>query len=227
LHRAILKSGRAIVLSLSPGPADVAKAAQYAENANLWRISGDFWDRWQDLRRSFALLDRWSPHFKPGGWPDADMLPLGHIGIRAERGNDRQSLLTHDEQRTLITLWSIARSPLMFGGNLPDNDEFTLSLLTNDEVLAANQKGTGSRQLFARGDQIAWVSEPAGGNGKYFAVFNTGDMKAEIRVEWKDLGLPPTCTLRDLWEKKNLGKVKDGYTLRLVPHETAMYRVSP
>ena len=76
-------------LSLSPGPADVTKADQYAANANLWRISGDFWDQWPALRRTFALLDRWSPHVKPGGWPDADMLPLGRIGVRAERGDDQ------------------------------------------------------------------------------------------------------------------------------------------
>lgn len=183
LHRAILKTGRPIVLSLSPGPADVAKAAQYAENANLWRISGDFWDRWQDLRRSFALLDLWSPHVKPGGWPDADMLPLGHIGIRAERGVDRRSLLTHDEQRTLITLWSIARSPLMFGGNLPDNDEFTLSILSNDEVLAADQKAANSKQLSARGDQITWVSDTAGSKDNYLAVFNAGDNRVSPRSE--------------------------------------------
>ena len=72
------------------------------------------------------------------------MLPLGHIGIRAERGEPRMSLLTHDEQRTLMTLWSIARSPLMFGGHLPDNDPWTLDLLTNDEVLAVNQMATAS-----------------------------------------------------------------------------------
>ncbi len=228
LHRAIEKSGRPIVLSLSPGPADVAKADLYAANANLWRISGDFWDRWQDLKRSFALLDRWSPYVKPGGWPDADMLPLGHIGIRAERGVDRMSLLTHDEQQTLITLWSIARSPLMFGGDLPGNDDFTLALITNDEVLSADQKGTNSRQLFARGDQIAWTADAAGSKDKYLAVFNTGDAgPAEIRVDWKDLGLPPTCRVRDLWSHKNLGSIKDGYTFRIEPHASAMYRVAP
>src|SRR5262249_49497614 len=111
----------------------------------------------------FDLLQRWSPHVRPGGWPDADMLPLGRIGIRAERGSDRLTRFTRDEQRTLIALWSIARSPLMFGGDLPSNDEFTLSLLTNDEILAANQAAGNSPQLIARGDQIAWVSDPAAG----------------------------------------------------------------
>jgi hypothetical protein len=150
LHRAIVKSGRPIVLSLSPGPADLTKADFYAANANLWRISGDFWDRWPALRANFDLLDKWSRYTRPGAWPDADMLPLGRIGIRAERGDDRTTHFTRDEQRTLISLWSIARSPLMFGGDLPSNDDFTLSLLTNDEVLAADQNGTRSRQRTQR-----------------------------------------------------------------------------
>jgi len=233
LHRAIQNTGRDIVLSLSPGPADVAKAAFYAENANLWRISGDFWDRWPDLRASFALLDKWSAHVQPGAWPDADMLPLGRIGIRAERGNDRPTRFTREEQRTLMTLWSIARSPLMFGGDLPSNDDYTLSLLANDEVNAVDQKATHSRQLFARGDGIAWTSDAGGSNAKYLAVFNVGDKgPAQIRVEWKDLGvpakrgLPAKCALRDLWEHKDLG-TSEGYTFEVGPHASGLYRVRP
>jgi hypothetical protein len=226
LHRAILKSGRPIVLSLSPGPADLTKADFYAANANLWRISGDFWDRWPDLRASFDLLDKWSRYTRPGAWPDADMLPLGRIGIRAERGDDRTTRFTRDEQRTLMSLWSIARSPLMFGGDLPSNDDFTLSLLTNDEVLAAGQNATRSRQLFQRGDQIAWTSDAAAPGAKYLAVFNVGDQAPlEIRVNWSELGLPATCAVRDLWEKKDLGTVKDGYTFKIPPHGSGLYRV--
>jgi len=228
LHRAILNSGRPIVLSLSPGPADVNRADFFAGVANLWRISGDFWDRWQDLKRSFELLDRWSPYVNPGGWPDADMLPLGHIGIRAERGVDRMSLLTHDEQRTLMTLWAIARSPLMFGGDLPGNDAFTLSLLDNDEVMAVDQKAVRSRQLFTRGDQIAWTSEIPGSRSKYLAVFNVGDQgPAGIRVEWKELGLPVSCAIRDLWARQEVGKARDGYTFPVAPHASGLYRLTP
>lgn len=226
LHRAIVKSGRPIVLSLSPGPAELARAGFYAANANLWRISDDFWDRWQDLRKAFDLLDRWSPYTKPGGWPDADMLPLGHIGIRAERGDDRMTRFTRDEQRTLMTLWCIARSPLMFGGDLPSNDGFTLSLMNNDEVLAVNQKGTGSHRLFARGDSVAWISD-AGGGQKYLAVFNLGENPAAIRVEWRELRLPANCRLRDLWANADLGRVKDGYTASVPPHGANLYRVTP
>ena len=104
LSQAIKKSGRPIVLSLSPGTRDATKVAVFSKAAQMWRISGDFWDRWVDLKRQFPNFTKWQPYVKPGNWPDGDMLPLGHIGIRAERGDPRMSLLTRDEQRTLMTL---------------------------------------------------------------------------------------------------------------------------
>jgi alpha-galactosidase len=225
LHRAIIKSGRPIVLSLSPGPADLAHADFYAANANLWRVSDDFWDLWKDLRAAFGYLAQWSSYVRPGAWPDGDMLPLGRIGLRAERGDDRFTRFTHDEQRTLMTLWSIARSPLMFGGDLPSLDPWTLSLLSNDEVLAADQKAVRSRQLFARGDDIAWTSD-LGSSAKFVALFNAGDEGVhDLRVEWKDLGLSGTVTVRDLWERKTLGKFEDGFSVKLAPHAAAMLLV--
>ena len=138
-------SGRPIVLSLSPGTRDSRQGGVHRQERADVAHFGDFWDRWADLKRQFPNFTKWNPYVKPGNWPDGDMLPLGHIGIRAERGEPRMSLLTHDEQRTLMTLWSIARSPLMFGGHLPDNDEFTLNLITNGEVLAVNQKAVAEQ----------------------------------------------------------------------------------
>ena len=140
VRRAIDAVNRPMVLSLSPG---VDMTIEYSDHlkqhCELFRISGDFWDRWEDLKDQFEKCRIWSPYTGPGCWADADMLPLGHIGIRAERGDDRQSLLTRAEQITLMTLWAICRSPLMFGGDLPSSDDFTLQLLTNDEVLQVNQ----------------------------------------------------------------------------------------
>ncbi|MGP8243575.1 MAG: glycoside hydrolase family 27 protein [Bryobacteraceae bacterium] len=226
LHRAIVRSGRPIVLSLSPGPADLSHADFYAANANLWRVSDDFWDQWKDLRAAFGYLARWSPYVRPGAWPDGDMLPLGSIGLRAERGDDRSTRFTRDEQRTLMTLWSIARSPLMFGGDLPSLDPWTLSLLSNDGVLAADQKAVDSRQLFARGDDIAWTSADIGSSGKYVALFNAGDQGVhDVRVEWKDLGLSGTATVRDLWERTTLGRSETGFSVKLAPHAAAMLLV--
>jgi alpha-galactosidase len=226
LHKAIEKSDRPMVLSLSPGPADLTKADFYAENANLWRISDDFWDRWDALRKSFSLLDKWSPHTRPGSWPDPDMLPLGRIGVRAERGEDRKTRFTQAEQQTLMTLWAITRSPLMFGGDLPSNDAATFSLISNDEVIAVDQHATDSRQLFSRGNSITWVSSPADLHGKYFAVFNIADEEeADIHVDWNELGLPDHCSVRDLWTKKDLGSSEGGYTFHIRPHASGLYKV--
>ncbi|HKX31317.1 MAG TPA: glycoside hydrolase family 27 protein [Blastocatellia bacterium] len=225
---AIRKNGRPIVLSLSPGTRDASQAAFISQHAQMWRISGDFWDRWIDLKNQFKRFDLWQPHVKPGNWPDADMLPLGRIGIRAERGDPRMSLLTPDEQITLMTLWSIGRSPLMFGGNLPDNDDFTLSLLTNDEVLVVNRQATASRQLWARENQIAWMAEMPGSPTKYLAVFNIGDVVTEeIQVKWSDLGLPESCVLRDLWARKDLGPIKEGHSFSVKPHAAGFYKLLP
>jgi hypothetical protein len=194
----------------------------------MWRASDDFWDNWRALRTAFNLLPRWAPYSKPGSWPDADMLPLGHIGIRAERGADRQSAFTAEEQRTLMSLWSIARSPLMFGGDLPTSSADALALITNDEVLAVDQKAANPRQLSARGDQIAWTSDAEGSRDKYLAVFNVGDKEpTEIRVDWKDLNLSGACRIRDLWAHKDLGTFPDSHTFTTPPHGAGLYRVTP
>ena len=116
----------------------------------MWRISFDFWDNWDALKKQFEITHNWESYVQPGSWPDADMLPLGRIGIRAERGDNRSSLFTRDEQQTLMTLWSIFRSPLMFGGDLPSNDAFTLALITNPEVLAVNQHSSNGHQLITK-----------------------------------------------------------------------------
>ncbi len=228
LSRALQKTGRSIVLSLSPGTHDTAQAAFLGAHAQMWRISDDLWDRWIDVKRQFPNFNAWNPYAKPGHWPDGDMLPLGHIGIRAERGDPRMSRLTHDEQRTLMTLWSVARSPLMFGGHLPDNDEFTRRLITNSEVLAVDQNAAASRQLFARENQVAWLAEMPGSPARFLALFHIGDGPAEdIQVRWADLGLPPECAVRDLWEKKDLGAVPNGRSFRIAPHAAVFLKISP
>ncbi|HEY8994530.1 MAG TPA: Melibiase subfamily [Lacunisphaera sp.] len=170
IRRAIDHTGRPIVLSLSPGETALSAAAHVTQHANLWRISDDFWDRWLALRDQFARLAAWNPHRQPGAWPDADMLPLGTLMLGA-----RTTRLTSDEQRTMMSLWSIARSPLMHGGDLTKTDDFTLSLLTNAEVLAINQNSTNNRPLFDRDELIAWTADVPDSADKYLAVFNVRD----------------------------------------------------
>jgi alpha-galactosidase len=111
----------------------------------MWRISGDFWDEWKKLDAQFDLLGQWEGIGGPGHFPDADMIPFGHLSIRCwTNSKEHQTRFTHDEQLTLMSLWSLNSSPLMLGMNLPDNDEWTNWLLTNDEVLAIDQDPLGT-----------------------------------------------------------------------------------
>ena len=170
IRRAIDHAGRPIVLSLSPGETALAAADHVARHANLWRISDDFWDRWLALHDQFDRLAKWHGHRRPGAWPDADMLPLGTLVLGA-----RPTRFTPDEQRTMLSLWSIARSPLMHGGDLTKTDDATLALLTNDAVLAVNQHSANNRPLFNRDDLIAWTADIPGSPDIYLALFNARD----------------------------------------------------
>jgi hypothetical protein len=170
VRRAIDRSGRAMVLSISPGETDIRAAAHVIDHANMWRISDDFWDHWSLLESQFERLHRWTAWRRPGAWPDADMIPIGTI----EMG--RRTWFSHSEQVTLMTLWSIARSPLMIGADLTKLDAPTLALLTNDEVIAVNQASANNRQLFRNADgEIGWIADASGGSDKYVALFNARD----------------------------------------------------
>ncbi|MDR0765514.1 MAG: glycoside hydrolase family 27 protein, partial [Odoribacteraceae bacterium] len=121
IRAAIDRCGRKIVLSMSPGATPVEKGEHASRNANMWRMVDDLWDSWRDVVHLMEVARSWTPFISPA-WPDCDMIPLGRISIRGERGEDRASRLSRDEQRSLMTFFSIFRSPLMFGGDLPSND---------------------------------------------------------------------------------------------------------
>jgi len=153
----------------------------------MWRTVGDFWDNWPQLKDQFEICERWAPYVSPGAWPDEDMLPLGRIGIRAERGEPRMTGFTRDEQYTLMSLFAIVRSPLMFGGDLPSNDDFTLSLITNKNVLEVNRHSVNNKQLFKENDLIAWIADDPETDDKYLALFNVSDQEpiVESKAIWK------------------------------------------
>lgn len=161
------------MLSLSPGPASVEKAWHLSQNANMWRITNDFWDDWALLKNMFTRCEIWQSHVGPGCWPDCDMLPLGRIGVRF--GQPRQTRFTPDEQKTLLTLWSIFRSPLILGAELPSLDEATLRLLTNRDVLRLNRHSFGARQDRPGTTRTpVWVSQDEDGS-RYAALFNLSE----------------------------------------------------
>ncbi|MEO8108634.1 MAG: NPCBM/NEW2 domain-containing protein [Ginsengibacter sp.] len=187
IRSAIDHCGRQIVLSTSPGETPIEDAQHIQQHANMWRTVGDFWDNWPQVKEHFGVFERWNKWRASGAWPDGDMLPLGRIGIRAERGEPRMNLLTHDEQYTLMTLMAIFRSPLMFGGNLPDNDPFTLALLTNKNMLHVLNNSTNNRKLFNKNDQVAWIADDTQTKDKFLAVFNIADQEEidENKAVWK------------------------------------------
>ena len=175
IRKAIDKTRRPIVFSTSPGETPVEAGPHIENNANMWRISDDFWDDWPALLAQFKRLDHWTAYRGAGHFPDADMLPLGAVRQVPGYAGGAWTRFTRDEQFTMMSLWAIARSPLMMGGDLTKNDAFTLSLLTNDEVLAVNQNSANGRQLFNRDGLIGWVADVPNSRDKYLALFNTRD----------------------------------------------------
>ncbi len=231
---ALRKTGRPIVLSLSPGPTPLDKASDVEQYAQLWRISDDFWDHWRQLPKQewtqgllaqFQVAAKWAPHAGAGHWPDADMLPIGYLGPRPGFGKARLSAFTHDEQRTLITLWSMARSPLIMGGNLTKTDDWTASMLTNEEVLAVDQRSTGGRELVNDGMKAVWVAKAGTRNAFYIALFNLTDAPQAVAYPLQSVLVSRTSgAVRDLWEHKDLG-VTDVLKAQLPPHASALFQL--
>lgn len=244
IHKAIENCGRPMVLSLSPGETPIEEVSHLRENANMWRTVDDFWDNWASLRYQFGVCAKWASLIQPGHWPDADMLPLGHLCIRGERGAERNTNFTRDEQYTLMNLWTIFKSPLMFGGNLPDNDEFTDSLLTNEEVLRMHQMSVNSRQVSDNGGLIVWSADHPQGRVKWAALFNVADNEqygntlnadnedccAEITLDLRSIGIAEdtACTIIDMWSGETLGTFKNAeFSRKLRSHASGLYKIVP
>jgi len=236
LSSATKACGRPMVLSLS-GVTPLDHADFVKRHAQLWRISNDVWDIWEEhdpgqewtatLKGQFELCARWAPHIGPGNWPDPDMLPLGRIAMQNQQGPDRRTRLTEDEQTTMMTLWCVSRAPLMFGGDLLSMDPFTLSLITNEEVLAVNQESRNNRQLYRRGDKIVWVADVPGASAKCVAAFNISDGAAEVEAAFDEVGAGDSCAVRDLWRKEDLGDFDGRFTPTIAPHGAGLYRLIP
>jgi hypothetical protein len=218
-HKAIVATKRPIVLSLSPGETPVPRAAHVAQYAQMWRISDDFWDEWPLLEAQFTRLENWNAFRAPGRWPDADMLPLGRLAL-----GKRDTKFTPDEQKTLMTLWSIARSPLIMGGDLRYLDQPTLDLLTNDEVLAVNQHSIGNTPWFFGDGTRIWTAKAANGDA-YLALFNTSKGQKTVGFDLGALGLRQ-AKVRDLWARNDLGPVSGRVTADLAPHASTLLRLS-
>lgn len=219
IRKAIDQTGRPMVLSVSPGETPIGSANHVDSHVNMWRMVNDVWDNWNDITHLMKVAQRWYSYIGEGTWPDCDMIPLGHLSIRGERGNDRMTNLTTDEQYSLMSFFSMMRSPLMFGGDLPTMDSFTLKLLTNKEVLRMHDQSTKTRQLFMTDTQLAVTSVNVNTGEIYLALFNIGDNHdVNIMVNLKSLGLKGRYRAVNLWTGSKLGSVIGKYTKKLRPH---------
>jgi hypothetical protein len=227
LSLAIRKTGRPIVLSISPGPAPISEAEFFEKYAQMWRISDDFWDNWKLLRRQFDYTRDWARYVgKNDTWPDADMLPFGKLRVTSVEGGGAPSKFTPDEQQTVMTLWSIFRSPLIFGGDLPSNDAATTALITNQEVLAVDQNSSEGHEALSRGNIRVWTAEIPGSTDRYVAAFNLSDSPEQVDVPWKEVGISANAVAaRDLWRRADLGTLANLHA-KLNAHSSLLYRVS-
>nr|WP_299344093.1 glycoside hydrolase family 27 protein [Allomuricauda sp.] len=226
MHKAIEQCGRPMVLSLSCGEAPVSRAEHLVKNANMWRISADFWDEWEHLKHSFDLLNAWSPFIQENHWPDADMLPIGKISLNNRpHGPERMSMFTEAEHYTLLSLFSMAKSPLMMGGDLLSSPESSLKFLRNDEILYVNQHSVDNRQVVRRNGHVIWIAtDPANGD-RFIGLFNIMDEKSTVSFTFEDESIRGKYEVRDLWDKKDLGVHETEFSANLRPHEGRVYRL--
>ncbi len=217
-RKAINNCGRNIVLSLSPGETPIENKNHVAANANMWRIANDFWDEWPQMLKMFEHAKKWEGVGGAGHWPDCDMMLIGKLSKRGPVGEERYSKFTDDELLTHFTFWSIYKSPMILGGNLPETRPQELKLYTNKAVIKVNQEGTNPRQIFKDSTEMIWISDVPNSKDKYVAIFNIGDTDNNIPVDFSKLGITQKVTLVDLWAQKELGSYEKEYNARIKKH---------
>ncbi len=215
--------GRDMVLSLSPGPAPLDRAEHLKTYANMWRITDDFWDDWKLLLAMFERAEKWCTHSGPGHWPDADMLPVG--ALRQCTDPEGWTNFTQDEQITMMSLWCMMRAPLIAGGDLPKNDEFTLKLLTNREILEIEKTTHCAHQLFRTEEEIAWIAPRRDGRGVYAALFNISEKTKTVSLSPEAYDLEGYTRAKELWSGRE-GKLSKVLKAKLPKHGAAVFRLS-
>ena len=221
ISRAASRNG--IVLSLSPGPAPLEKAGHLRKHAAIWRISDDFWDNWESLKKQFPLCSKWVQYSGEGHYPDADMLPIGNIAVRAMRGSSRKTNFTEDEQYTLMTLWAMSRSPLMLGCVLPDMDDFTRKLICNKELIDIDQNSTNNVQVIADDNVVVWKADT--GKSRYFAIFNVSDSDIEFDLESSVCDFSQVDDIKEVWTQEIYFPAGDHCILNVRAHGVKLLRI--
>ena len=218
IHEAIIKSGRPMALSLSPGPARLNEAWHYETYANMWRITDDFWDDWSSLKQMFERCEHWQNHVSDGNYPDCDMLPVGMLGKGFHE--TRMTRFTKEEQITMMTLWCIFRSPLMIGGELTLLDDWTKKLLTNREVLSLLGNKNKAFQLVRNQEVCIWYSQNKERNLSYLAVFNLSDEEHIVSLSPSLINIESFCdrSWKELWTQEEFTNKNKDLNVKVPSH---------
>lgn len=219
-------SGRDIVFSISnAAPFDLA--SDWAELTNARRTTGDIFDSWCSMTTIGFLQDKWQPYASPGSWNDPDMLVVGKLGwgdtIRTTR-------LSPNEQYTHLSLWSILAAPLLIGCDLDLMDDFTLSLLTNREVIAVNQDAAGiqGKRVYKDDDRLLDVFAKPLSDGSYaVGLFNLGEDEQNMSISWNALHLTGKQFVRNLWKQQDIGVFDSEFSADVPSHGVVYVKISP
>jgi alpha-galactosidase len=231
MHRAIEKTGRRMVLSLSWGSPPMSRANHLIANANMWRISGDFWDRWSQVKQTFDRLANWSLFAGEGHWPDADMLPIGLLCLGGfpdgEKFPEHYTQLSDDEIKTFISLWCIARSPLMCGGDPIRTPSSYDKYLLKRELIAMDEGGTNPRQITGSSNSRAWMSDFPNSSDKYLVLFNLDDEKpVEVVFDFLWEKMSGSYRVHNLWTGRDEEIANAAVARTLAPHSCAALRLT-
>ena len=185
-----------------------------------------------------GYAQQWYPHIKKGAWPDLDMLPFGKLRVSGadewvaglledeyENISNQFTRFTKEEQKTVMTLWAIFKSPLMFGGNLPENDEFTLSILTNEEILRVNQQSKNNKEISFEDDVSIWTADDGSEPVKYLAILNTSEETKNLKIDLESVGVSEKSAVRDLWQQTEIAKNVTQFEITLKPHSSILYSI--
>ncbi|MBS1601166.1 MAG: putative Ig domain-containing protein, partial [Bacteroidetes bacterium] len=224
MDRALRAQHRDIVYSLCQyGMKSVWKWGREV-GAGCWRTTGDITDSWPSVVATGFSEAGLYPYAGPGHWNDPDMLVVGQIGW----GDLHPTRLTPDEQYSHISLWCLLSAPLLIGGDISKMDDFTLGLLTNDEVIALDQDPLGqqARRVIGTDGLQVWMKELEDGT-KAVGIFNMSDTPTTAVVSWDSLGVQRDQLVRDCWRQKELGSYAEVFTTALAAHGVCLIKITP
>lgn len=242
--KAITRTGRPVLLSLSPGGEVATDAIATFQQANMLRVTADIWDNLKGLDEAFAAWRKWSGHGRPGFWIDMDMVPFGQLQLMsppdgaagdeksvalAGLGSTRWCRFSQAQKETFITLRALAASPLMVGGDLPTMDSDSLRLLIEPEMIACNQNGVMGHLVGAADGIEVWQTPKRGSDDHtgWIGVFNRTPLAQAVALSRERLGLAGgrPGRLVDIWNGQRVHQVGDApVTATIAPDGVLFFR---